>query len=72
MQQGEGGQVRASGSPKQRSRSTVSDRQPWGQLLSRENESVFGKFDPLRTLHFLAGELQTKLPGSWFFAASQG
>ncbi|KAH1003775.1 uncharacterized protein LOC125505469 [Dendroctonus ponderosae] len=60
------GQVKANGSPKQRSRSTVSDRQPWGQLLSKhtgeENETVFGKFDPLRTLHFLAGELQTKVP----------
>ncbi|CAH1122878.1 unnamed protein product [Ceutorhynchus assimilis] len=51
--------------PKQRSKSTVSDRQPWGQLLNKhtnsENESVFGKFDPLRTLHFLARELQTNL-----------
>ncbi|XP_050307875.1 uncharacterized protein LOC126744471 isoform X2 [Anthonomus grandis grandis] len=49
--------------PKQRSKSTVSDRQPWGQLLHRttggEHESVFGKCDPLRTLHFLARELQT-------------
>ncbi|KAL1518387.1 hypothetical protein ABEB36_002018 [Hypothenemus hampei] len=50
---------------KQRSRSTVSERQPWGQLLTKhtgvESESVFGKFDPLRTLHFLARELQTHM-----------
>lgn len=62
--------VKTSNAPKQRSRSTVSDRQPWGQLLnshSGENESAFGSFDPLRTLHFLGRELQAymqaRMPG---------
>ncbi|KAJ8936211.1 hypothetical protein NQ318_014840 [Aromia moschata] len=51
--------------PRQRSRSTVADREPWGQLLkqhkSSEKVSVFSNFDPLRTLHFLAKELQHHL-----------
>ncbi|XP_066256429.1 uncharacterized protein [Euwallacea similis] len=54
----------ASKSRKQRSRSTVNNRQSWGQLLNKqsgEDESAFGNFDPLRTLHFLARELQTHM-----------
>nr|XP_023025294.1 spindle assembly checkpoint component mad1-like [Leptinotarsa decemlineata] len=51
--------------PRQRSRSTTVDREPWAQLLkqqkSGEKVSVFGNFDPLRTLHFLAKELQFQL-----------
>lgn len=57
--------------PRQRSRSTVANREPWGQLLKQQKStdkvSVFNNFDPLRTLHFLAKELQfqlqTLLPG---------
>ncbi|KAF2880952.1 hypothetical protein ILUMI_25233 [Ignelater luminosus] len=40
-------------------------QQPWGKLLNgrkgTENVSSFSDFDPLRTLHFLAKELQSKL-----------
>ncbi|CAH1119906.1 unnamed protein product [Phaedon cochleariae] len=50
---------------RQRSRSTTVDREPWGQLLKQQRSgdkaSVFGNFDPLRTLHFLAKELQFQL-----------
>ncbi|XP_066148618.1 myosin heavy chain, clone 203-like isoform X2 [Euwallacea fornicatus] len=54
----------ASKSRKQRSRSTVTKHQPWGQLLNKpsgKDDSPFGNFDPLRTLHFLARELQTNM-----------
>lgn len=51
--------------PRQRSRSTVANREPWGQLLKQQKSSdkvsVFNNFDPLRTLHFLAKELQFQL-----------
>lgn len=51
--------------PRQRSRSTVANREPWGQLLrqqkSTDKVSIFSNFDPLRTLHFLAKELQFQL-----------
>lgn len=51
--------------PKPRSRSNAAgDREPWGKLLQTgnvENSSKFSSFDPLRTLHFLAKELQYKL-----------
>lgn len=51
--------------PRQRSRSTVANREPWGQLLKQQKSSdkvsVFSNFDPLRTLHFLAKELQFQL-----------
>ncbi|KAJ8915817.1 hypothetical protein NQ315_004629 [Exocentrus adspersus] len=51
--------------PRQRSRSTVASREPWGQLLKQQKSSdkvsVFSNFDPLRTLHFLAKELQFQL-----------
>ncbi|KAF7268291.1 hypothetical protein GWI33_018559 [Rhynchophorus ferrugineus] len=54
--------LKTSNPPKQRSKSTVSDREPWGQLLkkqkSKDSDSVFGTFDPLRSLHFLSKELQ--------------
>lgn len=51
---------------RQRSRSTGVDRGgTWGQLLKQQKSgdrmSVFGNFDPLRTLHFLAKELQHQL-----------
>lgn len=50
---------------KPRSRSNAAgDREPWGRLLqttNNENPSKFSSFDPLRTLHFLARELQFKL-----------
>lgn len=39
-------------------------QQPWGKLLKAkksDNVSSFNDFDPLRTLHFLAKELQSKL-----------
>lgn len=49
---------------RQRSRS-VAEREPWGQILKSErsttDRSVFGSFDPLRTLHFLVKELQFQL-----------
>ncbi|XP_018574192.1 uncharacterized protein LOC108913180 [Anoplophora glabripennis] len=51
--------------PRQRSRSTVANGEPWGQLLKQQKSSdkvsVFSNFDPLRTLHFLAKELQFQL-----------
>ncbi|KAL3287921.1 hypothetical protein HHI36_002377 [Cryptolaemus montrouzieri] len=51
--------------PKPRSRSNAAgDREPWGKLLqlsNNDNSSKFSNFDPLRTLHFLAKELQYKL-----------
>ncbi|KAJ8940824.1 hypothetical protein NQ314_010582 [Rhamnusium bicolor] len=54
--------------PRHRSRSTVTsvaEREPWGQLLKQQRSSdkvsVFSNFDPLRTLHFLAKELQYQL-----------
>ncbi|KAG5877213.1 hypothetical protein JTB14_001261 [Gonioctena quinquepunctata] len=51
--------------PRHRSRSTTVEREPWGQLLKQQKSgdkvSVFGNFDPLRTLHFLAKELQFQL-----------
>ncbi|XP_044744120.1 myosin-1-like [Coccinella septempunctata] len=50
---------------KPRSRSNAAgDREPWGRLLqtaNNENSSKFSTFDPLRTIHFLAKELQFKL-----------
>ncbi|KAJ8979668.1 hypothetical protein NQ317_006380 [Molorchus minor] len=50
---------------RQKGRSTVTEREPWGQLLkqhkSSEKVSVFSTFDPLRTLHFLAKELQHQI-----------
>ncbi|XP_060520565.1 uncharacterized protein LOC132698483 isoform X2 [Cylas formicarius] len=57
--------VKHSNMPKQRSKSTVSGREPWAHLLKNQktggNQSVFSNFDPLRTLHFLAKELQIHL-----------
>nr|XP_022920301.1 uncharacterized protein LOC111428834 isoform X2 [Onthophagus taurus] len=51
---------------KQRSRSnSVNKREPWSKLLknegSYENVSSFTNFDPIRTLHFIAKELHSKL-----------
>ncbi|XP_056631857.1 centriolin-like [Diorhabda sublineata] len=57
--------VKAMNNHRQRSRSTTLDREPWGQLLKQHKSgdkiSMFGNFDPLRTLHFLAKELQFQL-----------
>ncbi|CAH1107234.1 unnamed protein product [Psylliodes chrysocephalus] len=51
-------------SNRQRSKSTA-DRECWSQMLKEhkggDKFSVFGSFDPLRTLHFLSKELQLQL-----------
>lgn len=53
--------------PKQRSRSnSLSTREPWGKVLKTQTScenlaSTFQNFDPLRTVHFLAKELQAKI-----------
>ncbi|XP_072388323.1 uncharacterized protein [Diabrotica undecimpunctata] len=48
-----------------RSRSSAVDRDTWDQALKKQRSgdkiSIFGNFDPLRTLHFLAKELQFQL-----------
>nr|CAI5818916.1 unnamed protein product [Callosobruchus analis] len=57
--------VKTTNPPRQRSRSTTVEREPWSQLLKQHRSgdkiSLFGNFDPLRTLHFLAKELQYQL-----------
>ncbi|VEN57019.1 unnamed protein product [Callosobruchus maculatus] len=57
--------VKTTNPPRQRSRSTTVEREPWSQLLKQRRSgdkiSLFGNFDPLRTLHFLAKELQYQL-----------
>lgn len=57
--------LKAMNNHRQRSRSTTLDREPWGQLLKQHKSgdkiSMFGNFDPLRTLHFLSKELQFQL-----------
>lgn len=44
---------------------SAADNEPWGQVLksekSMDRSSIFGSFDPLRTLHFLVKELQFQL-----------
>lgn len=51
-----------------RSNSRSRSREPWSKLLkqhpSNEHLSSFHNFDPLRTIHFLAKELQSKLGDS--------
>ncbi|CAH1972604.1 unnamed protein product [Acanthoscelides obtectus] len=57
--------VKTTNPPRQRSRSTTVEKEPWSQLLKQQRSgdkiSLFGNFDPLRTLHFLAKELQYQL-----------
>lgn len=54
--------------PNSRSGSRSRSREPWSKLLknqlSNEMLSSFHNFDPLRTVHFLAKELQSKLGDS--------